>query len=101
MRAALRANIDQGICDATAEVVLAVRTGTEVRRVPIQANLASGFQLVMAGREREALARLEQIAKRSLHRSCRSVERLEQSVIELQCSIGVIRRPERWRRARK
>src|SRR5690349_16272884 len=99
MRPGLGSNIHRRVGDATAKIVFPIWACPKIGRIAIQPKLAAEFPLMPAGSEREILCELEKIAERSLHRSCGRVKCLEQSIIELQRRIGLVRRRERRRRA--
>src|SRR5579884_1506997 len=96
---ALGGNVYRRVSDATAEIIFPVWACSEIGGVSIQAEFASELPLVLAGSERKILRELKKIAEGRLHRSCRRIERLEQTVIKFQCRIGLIRRRKRRCRA--
>ena len=87
-------------CSA-AKIVLAVRTYTEVCRVPVKASFRTPLHGVPRARPRKIQLSLEQIPERRHHRARRSIVRLIKAIDELQSRIGVVRGHKRRGRSRE
>src|SRR5258706_4907311 len=80
------------------KIVLATGTCTEVCRVPVEACFHTPLHCVPRARPRKIQLSLEQIPEPRHHRARSAIERLIQTIVELECRIGVVRGHKRRRR---
>ena len=91
LRSALRGNEFGGVGRAAAEIVFAVGTDAEVRRVPIDANFAPASMRGARGKA-DVLAALEEVAVSLHHRAGIGIESFKQTIVEFDCWIRVVLR---------